>query len=173
MRDTGVRWIRRTPVVFLAVLAAVGLGGGAAATPRPSPSPMSTPEVERVEWAHLSFGRPPQRVTVARDGTVVEVTEAMARLRTPERRRTGRLAAAEVAGLLAAIEAAGFFALQDSYRDPRLADGVAITVRVVRGGVTKEVLVKNHAGPPALERLLEALDAAAARVAWDAPAPTN
>jgi hypothetical protein len=149
------------PLVATLAIAAVA-PVGAAQPPAPG-----GPIVEVIAFERWDFGGPgPYRIEFHADGRAERVDIAQERQGRPERRFDARIEVLEFARLCHLVEAAGFFDLDDVYRDPQLADGVRTVTRVTRGGTEKSVSNANHSGPARLSRLEEALGELAGRLAW-------
>jgi len=104
-------------------------------------------------------------VTLRRDGTATMVRTGKSRFGTTDRTSTGTVSAADFQRLAALVVSKGFFALQDEYRDPTLADGSWVTTTAA-GEQTKAVLNSNSAGPANLEEIEAAIEAARAAISW-------
>lgn len=104
-------------------------------------------------------------VTLRRDGTATMVRTGKARFGTTDRTSTGAVSAAEFQRLAALLVAKGFFALQDEYRDPTLADGSWVTT-TASGEQAKTVVNSNAAGPANLEEIEAAIEAVGAAISW-------
>ena len=104
-------------------------------------------------------------VTLRRDGTATMVRTGKSRFGTTDRTSTGSIAAAEFQRLAALLVSKGFFALQDEYRDPTLADGSWVTT-TASGEQTKTVVDSNAAGPANLREIEDAVETVRASISW-------
>lgn len=107
-------------------------------------------------------------VTLRRDGTATLLRTGKARFGTTDRTSQGSIAAEEFRRLAALLVSKGFFALQDEYRDPALADGSWVTTTAT-GEQDKTVVDSNGAGPASLKEIEDAIEAARAAVTWSPP----
>ena len=111
------------------------------------------------------------KVVFRRDGTASLETTGKARFGTSDRTSTGRLARSEFDRLASLMISRGFFELREEYRDPSLADGAWVITGAVREGRGQRVTNRNGAGPPELEAVEKAIEAAQAGLAWRPAAP--
>lgn len=161
----------RCAAFALAVADASSCGPSAAPAGAPAPVPVTTRpaphDVTEISLERHCFGcAEPFRVVLGRDGTASRTVPGNARQGTSDRSWHAAIPATEFEALAELLVAEGFFELEDEYRDPRLADGESLTTRAVRGGKDKTVLDSNRAGPPALKRIEEAIQAQMSRLTW-------
>jgi hypothetical protein len=104
-------------------------------------------------------------VTLRRDGTATFVRTGKARFGTTDRTSTGSVSAADFERLAALVVANGFYAMQDEYRDPNLADGAWVTTSAA-GERAKTVVDSNEAGPAKLREIEDAIEAMRAAITW-------
>lgn len=106
------------------------------------------------------------KLTLRRDGSAVRTLFGNARRGTADRQSTAAIAATAFDELATAALAAGFFQLQDEYRDPALADGESLVTTVLAGGKEKAVLDRHGKGPEGLQRLEAAIERVANTLTW-------
>jgi hypothetical protein len=106
------------------------------------------------------------KLTFRRDGTATRTSFGNARRGTADRSFKGAVSEADFAAVATLMQSEKFFELSDAYRDPGLADGEWATTSAVLDGRQKAVLNSNRAGPPALQKIEDALDALGKKVAW-------
>ncbi len=147
------------------VLLLMSLSGCASTT---GPSAVSVTEIRQER--DCSGCETSALVTLRRDGTATLVQTGKARFGTSDRTSTGTVAAADFERLAALLVAKDFFALQDDYRDPTLADGAWVKTTAVAESRTKSVLDSNEAGPASLREIEDAIEAVRAAIAWTPPA---
>jgi hypothetical protein len=83
----------------------------------------------------------------------------------------GSVTAEAFARLAALLQNEGFFDLNESYSDPRIADGGTARTTVVVDGRQKAVQNSNQAGPPNLKAIEDAIDALGEKTSWAGSRP--
>jgi hypothetical protein len=148
-----------------------GPAAGAAPSPSPAvsaspgqPSPASIQEIS-IQRALLPRGQA-YRVTFGRDGTVIVKMIGLLINGTVDHTCRGTLPPDEFARVAALLEPAGFFDWNETYSDPRTADGESVTTSAVLGGQRKAVVNMNRAGPAKLKAIEDALEALVKKVTW-------
>jgi hypothetical protein len=83
----------------------------------------------------------------------------------------GSLASEDFAELAALIHREGFFDLNESYLDPRIADGGCVTTSVITQRRRKTVSHLHEAGPSNLKAIEHAIRALGRKVIWTEARP--
>ena len=110
------------------------------------------------------------RVVLYADGRAVLTTVGKGRLGTADEVREGRLPPAVFADLARSAQARGVADLPEDSADPQQQDGPWLQLRIEwKGGHAKQVFYRGEVQPPALAALVEAIDAASARIAFGTP----
>jgi hypothetical protein len=127
-----------------------------------SASPLAITEIalER-DCAGCSTG---SSLVLRRDGTAILTLLGKARQGTEDRVSRGHIRTLDFDALARLALAQGFFALNDSYDDPEVQDGLWSTTRIVHHGVDKRVFQRDNAGPAALRTLQAAIEELRARI---------
>lgn len=110
------------------------------------------------------------RLTLQASGRAQLVTLGKARLGTADTLREGRLAPGAFAVLAQLVATSGVAVLDDDVSDPNLQDGPWLLLRIEwTDGRTKQVFHRGETRSPALAAVVEAVDGAAAQIAFDPP----
>jgi hypothetical protein len=103
-------------------------------------------------------------IELRRDGVARLTVTGQARMGTQDKTSQGRLTPGEFDRLAALLVAQGFFKLGDIYEDPQTRDGPWFTLGVVGPLPAKQVFSRDGAGPAALKRMADAVDATRSRI---------
>lgn len=110
------------------------------------------------------------RVELHADGSARLTRVGSARMGTASTTREGRLPMDAFASAARAAQAPGVAALPDDSSDPQLQDGPWLQVTLAwQDGRNRTLFYRGDTPPPALAALVEAVDAAGARVAFATP----
>jgi len=106
------------------------------------------------------------KVTVNRDGTATRTIFGYERFGTDDRHATAEVSHKAFEALAQTVVSAGFFGLDDEYRDPQITDGAFLITTVTTATGSKVVVNSNRAGPDELQRLQAAIRALADTLPW-------
>lgn len=138
----------------------------------PTSTPAAMPVITEIAIERDCFGCASGAVLVLRrDGSAQRTQVGKARHRTADVVALGRVAAADFEALARFVETQNFFAMADEYQEADVQDGPWTVLRVVRGAQEKRVFRRDEAGPDALKRIGQRIDAVALRIAFAAARP--
>jgi hypothetical protein len=129
-----------------------------------SPAQATAPSIQEIALERRCFRCENQyKLTFRRDGAATRTSFGSAPV---DRTFKGTVTPEEFAALATLMQREGFFDLNDTYRDPGLADGEWATTSAAADGRNKAVLNSNRVGPPKLKAIEDAIDALGKKVAW-------
>ena len=166
MGERAGRRHRREGFVATGALLALHLSAGCS----PGASPLAGPSaasVTEISMERDCFGCATGSLLVLRrEGTANYTITGKARHGTVDQQFRGVAREEDFDRLARSVVSRGFFELNDRYEDPELRDGEWTSTTADRDGRKKTVLHRNHAGPPNLEEIEKAIDAARAAIDW-------
>jgi hypothetical protein len=129
------------------------------------------PTVHEITLERNCFGCTAGSVVVLRaDGMASRTATGNARQGTADRRFRGTLQAQDFAALARLAAARGFFEMAESYDDEQTRDGAWSLLAFSGPGFDKRVFSRDGMAPPALQALIDAVEAAQSRIRF-APGP--
>lgn len=137
------------------------------------PAAAASPAITRIVLERSCFGcGGPSTLVLERDGRARLTTHGQARAGTADETVAGRVGRREFEHLARLALAEGFFAWQEVYEDPSIADGSWTTIAITRGGQEKRVTRREEMGPEGHRRLEAAIVALQSRTSF-VPAPSR
>lgn len=139
-------------------------------SPPAEPLSAARPTVSSIEEISVAWGYPGsgRKLTFRRDGTA---NLMMVGVLGVKHTCSGSLASEDFAELAALIHGEGFFDLNESYLDPRIADGLSVSTSVIAERRRKTVSHLNEAGPSNLKAIEHAIRGLGRKVTWTEARP--
>lgn len=154
-------WLNRTALVAACLGLAVAAEGQ---------GPASARDVTEIRLERDCFGCATGSVLVLRrNGEAALTATGKARHGTEDRLSHGRVRVADFDRLARLVVTEGFFTLQEEYSDPELQDGGWTSLAVFAGGLEKTVTVRHESGPPALKKIVAAVERIQATISFREP----
>ena len=132
----------------------------------------SIPTIAVITLERGGFGQASSTLlTLQRDGSASYRVTGNARMGQANQAHAASLPRADFEALARLVVAQRFFALEDQYADPQIADGAWLSIGVQRQGQLKSVFSRDGAGPAALKAVEAAIEGLRQRLQFVAVPP--